>query len=180
MMWRFQIPSHFKLKTYSLGVCFIAGVGLSPFIAHAQSARQVLDRAQELSVEMNAQEEAVIQDLLIQKNAASDVKQETDIQEITSPAAPLEEQDLMSATEAAEVPALPEGQTEDGGEFDEDLFFDAEAYVPTSDLSRQGAPSKVNPALNPASRLVITRKKFDADSKEARLVAAERYKTGAL
>lgn len=62
MMWRFQIPSHFKLKTYSLGVCFIAGVGLSPFIAHAQSARQVLDRAQELSVEMNAQEEAVIQD----------------------------------------------------------------------------------------------------------------------
>ena len=178
MMWRFQIPSHFKLKTYSLGVCFFAGVALSPFMAQAQSAGPVLDRAQELSAEINAQEEAVIQDLLpageAQENAAPDIKQETDIQEITSPAAQPEEQDLMSATETEEAPALPEDQAEDGGEFDEDLFFDAEAYVPTSDLARQGAPSKVNPALNPASRLVVTRKKFDADSKEARLVAAER------
>lgn len=59
-------------------------------------------------------------------------------------------------------------------EFNEDLFFDAEALVPQSDLSREGAPSKVDPVLNPGSRLVISRKKANAGSREARAVAAER------
>jgi len=59
-------------------------------------------------------------------------------------------------------------------EFEEDLFFDAEALVPTSDLSRDGAPSKVDPVLSPGSRLVVTRKNANPGSRDARLVAAER------
>ena len=59
-------------------------------------------------------------------------------------------------------------------EFDENLFFDAEALVPESSLARDAAPSKVNPTLNPGSRLVITTKSAGANSHAARLTAAER------
>lgn len=79
--------------------------------------------------------------------------------------APADGASAPGATAAAPVPDAA---------FDENLFFDAEALVPESELARKGAPSKVNPVLNPASRLVVATKDYNPGSKEARLVAAER------
>ncbi len=75
-------------------------------------------------------------------------------------------------SETAGTPNIPEAAQAE--EFDENLFFDAEALVPDSELSSKGAPSKVNPVLSPGSRLVVTRKNANPGSKEARLVAADR------
>ena len=101
------------------------------------------------------------------------VEEAVDIQEVEqAPAAP--ESEVLESPETAEIPEMPDAVAGDE-EFDEDLFFDAEALVPTSELSSQGgAPAKVNPAVSPGSRLVVATKKYNAGSKEARLVAAER------
>lgn len=61
-----------------------------------------------------------------------------------------------------------------GDEFGENLFFDAEALVPQSELSRKGAPVRVDPVLSPGTTLVVAKKKFNPGSKQARLVAADR------
>lgn len=74
----------------------------------------------------------------------------------------------------APATSSPAGQNTQQGAFSEDLFFDAEALVPTSDLSKQAAPSKVDPVMNPGSRLVVTTKQANPGSKEARLTAAQR------
>lgn len=71
------------------------------------------------------------------------------------------------------VPAMPDA-TASEEPLDENLFFDAEARVPTSEVSRKGAPSKVNPALEPGSTLVISVTNAKAGSHQAQLVAAER------
>lgn len=75
------------------------------------------------------------------------------------------------ATPATEVPTIPAAMEP---EFDENLFFDAEALVPTSEISKKAAPSKVDPSLNPGSVLVVSTKTANANSIEAQLVAAER------
>ncbi len=71
------------------------------------------------------------------------------------------------------TPAIPSAQPV-SEEVEEDLFFDAEQLVPQSELSRKGAPSKVDPVLNPGTRLVVTRTTANPGSREAQLVAAER------
>jgi tetratricopeptide (TPR) repeat protein len=74
--------------------------------------------------------------------------------------------------EPSAVPAIPvPAQT---GEFNENLFFDAEALVPESEIAKKSAPSKVDPVLNPGSVLVVSTKTASSGSKEAQLVAAER------
>ena len=55
----------------------------------------------------------------------------------------------------------------------EDVFFDAESLVPQGEMSKQG-PKRVNPALQPASKLVVVRKGAGPDSFNSQLVAAER------
>ena len=95
------------------------------------------------------------------------------IQEVeAAPAQPETEELAAPKDETISVPDIPDAASEE--KFDEDIFFDAEALVPTSELAKKGAPSKVNPALNPGSRLVVTRTNANPGSKEARLVAAER------
>lgn len=97
------------------------------------------------------------------------------IQEVDAPPPAPAPADLSSPTMSDEPMAMPDiPETAQQEEFDENLFFDAEALVPESELARKAAPSKVNPALNPGSRLVVTRTNASPDSKEARLVAAER------
>lgn len=54
-----------------------------------------------------------------------------------------------------------------------DVFYDAEAMVPEGELSRS-SPRSVDPAVEPASRLVIVRKNAEPNSQQARLVAADR------
>ena len=58
-------------------------------------------------------------------------------------------------------------------EDDEDEFFDAESMVPQGSMARS-SPVKVDPGIQPGSRYIIVRKNHDANTKEARLVSAER------
>jgi Flp pilus assembly protein TadD len=66
------------------------------------------------------------------------------------------------------IPALPADQTPD-----ENLFFDADTLVPTGELGAN-APRKVNPALQPASKLIVVKKDYSGNSRQAELVSAER------
>ena len=58
-------------------------------------------------------------------------------------------------------------------EFNNQTFFDADDLVPQGEMSRSG-PVPVNPIIQPASRLVIVKKNYEPDAKEAHLVSAER------
>ncbi|MCK5374743.1 MAG: tetratricopeptide repeat protein [Alphaproteobacteria bacterium] len=57
--------------------------------------------------------------------------------------------------------------------FNNQMFFDAEDLVPQGEMAR-GGPNPVNPVLQPASKLVIVKKNYEPDTKEAHLVSAER------
>lgn len=76
----------------------------------------------------------------------------------------------VAADPAASIPSLPEDEAADV----ENLFFDAEALVPSGEMGRKGGPKKVNPRLEPASKFIVVRKDAGKDSKTARLVAADR------
>ncbi|MCC7304803.1 MAG: tetratricopeptide repeat protein [Alphaproteobacteria bacterium] len=67
-----------------------------------------------------------------------------------------------------EVPALPVDQTAD-----ENLFFDSDSLVPAGQMGSV-APRKVDPELEPASKLIIVKKNYGAGSRPAQLVAAQR------
>lgn len=57
---------------------------------------------------------------------------------------------------------------------DENLFFDAEAYVP-SQMTKEGTGvKKVSPKTEPASRFVVVKKNYDPSSKEATMTSADR------
>lgn len=58
-------------------------------------------------------------------------------------------------------------------EADPDAFFDAEQLVPQGEMSKQG-PKRVNPSLQPASKLITVRKNAGPDTMTANLVSAER------
>jgi Flp pilus assembly protein TadD len=72
------------------------------------------------------------------------------------------------ATDVPTIPALPPDETPS-----EDLFFDADTLVPTGEMGAN-APRKVNPALQPASKLIVVKKDYDSGSRQAQLVSAER------
>ncbi|MCB1563730.1 MAG: tetratricopeptide repeat protein [Alphaproteobacteria bacterium] len=76
----------------------------------------------------------------------------------------------VAPSPAASIPSLPEDEEADV----ENLFFDAEALVPSGEMGRKGGPKKVNPRLEPASKFIVVRKDAGKDSKSARLVAADR------
>ncbi len=58
-------------------------------------------------------------------------------------------------------------------EEDPEAFFDAEQLVPQGEMSKQG-PKRVNPTLQPASKLITVRKNAGQDSTTAQLISAER------
>ena len=79
-----------------------------------------------------------------------------------------------SAAAAPDVPAATEiPPVEEPAAIDENVFFDAEALVPTGEMGAN-APHKVNPKLQPASKLVVVTKEAAPDSRKAQLVAATR------
>lgn len=85
-------------------------------------------------------------------------------------------QDLTSPGEAQEplnyvsdIPSLPVEE-----DVDENLFFDAEALVPTGEMGLKGGPRKVSPRLEPASKFIVVRKNYSSKSSQAQLVSAER------
>lgn len=62
----------------------------------------------------------------------------------------------------------------DDSEVDENIFFDARALVPQSEIGRKSGPRKVNPRLQPGSKFVVVTKNHKASSRKAGIVAAER------
>lgn len=73
-----------------------------------------------------------------------------------------------ASTDVNVIPALPPDQSAD-----ENLFFDADTLVPTGEMGAN-APRKVNPALQPASKLIVVTKNHGPGSREAQLVSAQR------
>ena len=144
----------------------VAVMALTSFQAHAQDDLNFEDSPIEAPAESPILVEDNIQPLLPEEGTPDTV----------APSAITEVESAPVAPEAAElepvVPGMPEAVAAE--EFDENLFFDAEELVPSTELSRKGAPSKVNPAVSPGSRLVISTKNYNSGSKQARLVAAER------
>lgn len=72
------------------------------------------------------------------------------------------------AMEVGSVPAMPVEESAD-----ENLFFDSESLVPRGEM-RGGAPRKVDPQLEPASKLIVVRKNYEGGTVEAQLVSAQR------
>lgn len=149
---------------------------------------QVQDTAQDaglpagldLPAEPAAAEEPAIQPLLPGAEPMQTVSETppkpSEIQEVTtSPAEPPPASLASPKPDTGEMnmPNIPDS-AQGNEKFNEDLFFDAEALVPESELASKGAPSKVDPSLNPGSRLIISTKTHNPGSKEARMVAAER------
>lgn len=87
-----------------------------------------------------------------------------------SEAAPAEEEgDVVISGPSA----VHSGADEEVPDIGSDAFFDAESLVPQGEMSKQG-PKRVNPALQPASKLITVRKNAGPDSTSAQLVSAER------
>ena len=89
---------------------------------------------------------------------------------------PLPEQDILSVPSESPVTSqvgqqalLPSENT-----VDENVFYDSESLVPSSEFVRKGGPRKANPRLEPGSKFVTVTKNHSAGSRPARLVAAER------
>jgi len=131
--------------------CFAAGAVVSPSASLAQ------------------QEDAGIKELLDEVNPPP-----MPAPEAQAPVVEASDEVVETTQETQEItmPDIPEAAESE--EFDENLFFDAEALVPRGEVARKGAPSKVDPVLNPGSRLVVVRTKHEAGSKESQLVAADR------
>lgn len=58
-------------------------------------------------------------------------------------------------------------------EMNNDDFFDANDLVPQGEMSHDG-PIRVDPSTQPASKYIVVQKNYDAGSKTAQLVSAER------
>lgn len=73
-----------------------------------------------------------------------------------------------AAPAATEIPPIDEPAA-----IDDNVFFDAEALVPVGEMG-SNAPHKVNPKLQPASKIIVVTKEAAPDSRKAQLVAATR------
>lgn len=175
------MPTHSK-KISRTGL-FLIGVSLLCLsgVAHAQDDLGLdLPLIEEELPAADLPEDSAIQPLLPGAEPMETVSEteatleaEPAIQEVAAPPAQPQPTDLSSPVpEPAAMPNIPDAAQNE--EFDEDLFFDAEALVPESEIARKAAPSKVNPALNPGSRLIVTTQEASPNSRSARLVAAER------
>ena len=68
---------------------------------------------------------------------------------------------------------IPDDDTRASSAPEEDVFYDAEAFVPRGEMARN-VPRKVDPKSEPAQRFLIVRKNAEMDSRSAKLVGAER------
>ncbi len=83
------------------------------------------------------------------------------------------EEDVFDSDEASAVISAPSLAGAGDDISDMDNFFDAEDMVPQGEMAKAG-PKRVDPVTQPASRFVIVRKSYSADTKVAQLVSAER------
>lgn len=81
--------------------------------------------------------------------------------------------DLGAEEEAAAISGPSAVHSGVDVEAEPEAFFDAEQLVPQGEMSKQG-PKRVNPTLQPASKLITVRKNAGEDTTTAQLVSAER------
>lgn len=170
----------------TLAALILAGTVLSPVSVMAQQPDAGFDPAtQELPLE-NIQDTAPqTQNLLPEVEAVAPTDAGLNI--------PSEQQPVADISQpAGQNAVIPLGEPQDGAVQAEttpvmvgetpvqtlppespDVFYDAEALVPEGELSRS-SPRSVDPAVEPASRMIIVRKNAEPDSQQARLVSAER------
>lgn len=145
----FELRSRSKILRSSL-ILAVFSVSCAPFVLSgtvwAQGVSVVVDDGQDVPPE----------DFLDSaSSSASDVSEEDGNAFIPGPSA-------VNSGADADVPELGS-----------DAFFDAESLVPQGEMSKQG-PKRLNPALQPASRLITVRKNAGPDSISSQLVSAER------
>lgn len=70
-------------------------------------------------------------------------------------------------------PAKPQGIAKNEAAFEEDLFYDANDIVPEGELAKKSA-RKVNPKLEPGSKLIVVTNDSGPGSRAAQLVSANR------
>ncbi|MFP4312905.1 MAG: tetratricopeptide repeat protein [Alphaproteobacteria bacterium] len=113
----------------------------------------------------------VNEDIERQLGLVEEIPEEAEIQNILPPEdVPVPDQGNLAAPQPADQalsPVAQEGITED------DVFYDADVLVPEGELART-APRKVDPRVEPASKLIIVKKNAGANSRQAQLVAASR------
>lgn len=94
-----------------------------------------------------------------------------------------EQQTPEIVTEQLDAPAAPSedflelpgvDNSIDFGEVDDNLYYDSDALVPTGEIGLKGGPRKVNPAVEPGSKLIVVRKNHSSGSRQAKLVSADR------
>ena len=73
-----------------------------------------------------------------------------------------------SAIDVPSVPALPAAQTAE-----DNLFFDSQSLVPEGEMATT-VPRKVNPQLEPGSKLIVVTRESGAGTPQAQLVSANR------
>lgn len=122
---------------------------------------------------MASAQEQVIKDLLIEGEPKGELMLEEVGEGISAPSAnslesPLDQNSPEQSSEAIDMPSI-----EAPDDVDDNVFFDAEALVPTGEM-RSSTPRKVNPRLQPASKLVVVTKNAGSSSRKAQLVAASR------
>jgi tetratricopeptide (TPR) repeat protein len=185
-----RLSASYKLK---LCICTAAVIGFTSLSAQAQdeldldfsdsgeiqqllpeeeSNTDLMDSSMDdpMAVEAEMDAPAVEEDGLPEGITVVDEAEQADV--AVPPVEPLaapQDPNLVDVTTPQIPSAAPVAE-----DVEEDLFFDAEQMIPQSELSRKGAPSKVDPMLNPGSRLVVTRTTANPGSREAQLVAAER------
>lgn len=99
--------------------------------------------------------------------SASNMASPEDVTQVES----LTDNSGSSGAESIEIPSISATEASDD---DVDLFFDADSLVPTGEMGSKSGPRKVDPVLEPASKLIIVKKNASPDSKSAQLVAAQR------
>ncbi len=75
---------------------------------------------------------------------------------------------VTTATDVPVVPSLPAAEAPN-----ENMFFDSESLVPEGEMATT-APRKVNPQLEPATKLIVVTKNAAPGSQQAQLVSAQR------
>jgi len=132
-----------------------------------------VDEILQETMELNTEEDSNAADPITQVTPEA-VPENADVAEPTATELvdPQDANTQAAIEQAATIPDIPSLSPEN--EPEDNLFFDAEALVPQSEIGRKAAPRRVSPATEPGSKLIVVKKNHSSNSKKAELVAAQR------
>ncbi|MCD8520191.1 MAG: tetratricopeptide repeat protein [Alphaproteobacteria bacterium] len=93
--------------------------------------------------------------------------------EVVSPAPDVAPVAAVPAEPTVSTPSKSQGISKAEAAFEEDLFYDANDIVPEGELAKRSA-RKVNPKLEPGSKLIVVTRDSGPGSRAAQLVSANR------